>query len=131
MVKMNMVQALNLALDEEMSRVLPVIEALAKRVAVPISIDSYKSEVARRAIAAGACMVNDISAGNFDPEMKRIVAETGAATVLMHIKGKPRDMQKNPTDYGVLRDHFLNRIILHQVFFLLGARLVQVLDSLV
>ncbi len=83
-------------LDEELRRTIPVIEAIASKVDVPISIDTYKAEVAKRAIEAGASVVNDISGLRFDPEMASVVAETGAAVVVMHIKGTPRDMQKNP-----------------------------------
>ncbi|HHE46609.1 MAG TPA: dihydropteroate synthase, partial [Bacteroidetes bacterium] len=85
------------SLDEELARVMPVIEALAGKTDTPISIDTYKSEVAREALNAGARLVNDISGGNFDPEMPGVVAETGAAAVLMHIKGTPRDMQRDPS----------------------------------
>ena len=101
------------SLSEELSRVLPVIETLVKRTAVPISIDTCKSEVARLAIGAGACIVNDISAGNFNPEMKQVVAETGAAAVLMHIRGKPRDMQKNPVYNDLIneiRDYLIEAV---------------------
>ncbi|MDP8241128.1 MAG: dihydropteroate synthase [Candidatus Hatepunaea meridiana] len=94
-------------LEEELSRVIPVIAALSRKVDIPISVDTYKSEVARRAIDAGASMVNDISAGNFDPEMAGIVAETGVGAVLMHIKGTPRDMQQNPV-YNDLLDEVIS-----------------------
>ncbi|RMG02666.1 MAG: dihydropteroate synthase [Nitrospirae bacterium] len=83
-------------LEEELRRTIPVIERLSREVTVPISIDTYKSEVARRAIEAGASIVNDISALRFDPEMVSTVADSKAGLILMHIKGTPRDMQKNP-----------------------------------
>jgi dihydropteroate synthase len=83
-------------LDRELDRVLPVIEALAEKVAVPISIDTYKAEVAHRAVKAGASIINDVSAGRFDPEIFAVAAETGVPVVLMHMKGQPRNMQKNP-----------------------------------
>ncbi len=83
-------------LEEELRRTIPVIEAISAKLDVPISIDTYKAEVARRAIEAGATMVNDISGLRFDPEMASVVAEYGVAVVVMHIKGTPRDMQKNP-----------------------------------
>ncbi|RMG67998.1 MAG: dihydropteroate synthase, partial [Nitrospirae bacterium] len=83
-------------LEEELRRTIPVIEAISEKVDVPISIDTYKAEVARRAIEAGATIVNDISGLRFDPEMASVVAEKGVALVIMHIKGTPRDMQKNP-----------------------------------
>ena len=83
-------------LEEELRRVVSVIEALALKVRVPISIDTYKSSVARRAIDAGASMVNDISGLRFDPDMARTAAAAGVPVILMHIKGTPRDMQKDP-----------------------------------
>jgi dihydropteroate synthase len=75
---------------------VPVIEALSKEVDVPISIDTYKSEVARYALNAGASIVNDISALRFDPELGLLAAERGVPVILMHMKGRPEDMQKNP-----------------------------------
>lgn len=84
------------SLQEEIRRVIPVIEALAREVDVPISIDTCKAEVASRALDAGASMVNDISALRFDPEMVRVVAERKVPVVLMHMKGTPKDMQLDP-----------------------------------
>lgn len=84
------------SLEEELRRTLPVIEAVAKAVKVPVSIDTCKAEVARHALDAGAAMVNDISGLRFDPAMPKLVAERSVPVVLMHIKGHPRDMQKNP-----------------------------------
>jgi dihydropteroate synthase len=84
------------SLDEELRRVVPVVEALATRAGVPISVDTTKAEVARRAIAAGASIVNDITALQGDPELTRVVAGTGAGVVLMHMAGTPRTMQANP-----------------------------------
>jgi len=92
------------SLDEELFRVIPVIKALSGRIETLISIDTYKADVAREALAAGAHIVNDISAGNFDPELPGVVAATGAAAVLMHIKGTPRNMQINPTYDNLLRE---------------------------
>jgi dihydropteroate synthase len=86
-----------LSLDEELRRVIPVIKALAQETELTVSIDTYKSEVARLAIEAGATMVNDVSALRFDPGMGPLVAEAGLPIVLMHMKGTPRDMQVNPT----------------------------------
>lgn len=82
--------------EEEIRRTIPVIEALARKVTVPISIDTYKAGVARRALEAGASMVNDISGLRFDPGMSRVVAGYNIPVVLMHIKGTPRNMQVNP-----------------------------------
>jgi len=86
-----------LPIDEELKRVIPVIETLSKELEIPISIDTYKSKVAVRALEAGAAMVNDISAMRFDPAIGSIVAAAGVPIVLMHMKGTPRDMQTNPT----------------------------------
>ena len=84
------------SVEEEIERTAPVIEAISGRTGVPISIDTYRAPVARRALEAGASMVNDISGLRFDPEMASVVAEAGVPVVLMHIKGTPRDMQKAP-----------------------------------
>lgn len=83
-------------LEEEMRRVLPVINVLAKRVSIPISVDTYKAEVAQRAIDAGASLINDISALRFDPGMATVAATYGVPVVLMHMLGTPKDMQINP-----------------------------------
>lgn len=82
--------------EEELNRVIPVIDALRKEVKVPISIDTLKAQVAREALRAGASIVNDISALRFDPEMPRIIAEAGVPVILMHMKGTPEDMQVQP-----------------------------------
>lgn len=87
--------------DEEMRRVLPVVERLAGRVSVPISVDTYKAVVARESIHAGAEIVNDISGLTFDQDMAATVAETGAGLVVMHTRGRPDTMQKD-TSYGNL-----------------------------
>jgi dihydropteroate synthase len=73
--------------DEEMRRVLPVIESLGKTIQIPISVDTYRASVARRAIEAGAQIVNDISGLRFDGEMPRVIRETRAGAVLMHSRG--------------------------------------------
>ncbi len=82
--------------EEEMERVVPVVEELAKSLSVPISIDTSKAEVARRAVTAGASMVNDIGSLRLDSAMARVVADAGVPIVLMHMKGMPRDMQTDP-----------------------------------
>lgn len=81
---------------EELERVLPVIEALADRVGVPISVDTTKAEVARRALAAGASLINDVSALRSDAGMLEVVAEAGCPVCLMHMKGQPKTMQDEP-----------------------------------
>jgi dihydropteroate synthase len=78
--------------EEEMRRVLPVVERLAAETAAVISIDTYKARVAREAIARGASIVNDISGLQYEPELAKVVAETGAALVLMHTRGRSRAM---------------------------------------
>jgi dihydropteroate synthase len=78
--------------DEELRRVIPVIERIASRLALPISVDTYKARVAREAVAAGASIVNDISGLQYDPELGAVVAQTGAAIVLMHTRGRSRGM---------------------------------------
>ena len=80
--------------DEELRRVLPVVERLAREVAVPISIDTYKAIVASEACARGATIVNDISGLQFDPGLGAAIAEAGAAAVLMHNRGRSREMYK-------------------------------------
>jgi len=82
--------------QEELSRVIPVIEELSSRIKVPISIDTYRAKVAEEAIAAGASMVNDISGLNFDPQMGEVVAKNQVPVIVMHIKGTPENMQYNP-----------------------------------
>ena len=82
--------------DEELKRVKPVLEEICDKLSIPVSIDTYKSEVAEAAIKAGAAMVNDISALRFDSRMVRVVREYDVPVVLMHMKGTPKDMQKNP-----------------------------------
>lgn len=84
------------SVTEEAERVIPVIEKLARSVDIPISIDTYSSDVARLALNAGASMVNDISALRFDENMVRLVAERGVPVCLMHMKGRPGDMQIDP-----------------------------------
>lgn len=82
--------------EEEIQRLLPVVEALLERVNIPVSIDTYKAKVADEMLRRGAHIINDISGLRFDPEMKRVVAAYHAAVVIMHIKGVPRNMQDNP-----------------------------------
>lgn len=81
--------------DEEIRRVIPILEALRDRLSIPISVDTAKPSVARRAIASGASVINDIG-GLRDPEMLRVVADSDAAVVIMHMAGTPQTMQINP-----------------------------------
>jgi len=89
---------------EELRRVIPVVEQLAARVKIPISIDTMKPEVARAAIAAGASIVNDVAANREDDAMARVVAGAGAGYVLMHMQGTPQTMQTNPLYADVVRE---------------------------
>jgi len=82
--------------DEELRRVVPVIRELAVRAGVPVSIDTTKSAVAAAALAAGATLVNDVSALRFDPRLGEVVARAGAALIVMHMQGDPRTMQQAP-----------------------------------
>ncbi len=91
---------------DEMARVVPVIEGLARDLQIPISVDTYKAAVAEAAIQAGATMVNDVSALQMDPHMAEVVAHYQVPVILMHMKGRPRDMQKNPT-YDDLMDELI------------------------
>jgi dihydropteroate synthase len=84
-------------LQEELDRILPVIRELARRVCVPLSVDTYKAEVARQALAAGAHVINDITALRGDSAMAAVVRDYGAGIILMHMQGTPATMQQNPT----------------------------------
>ncbi|GIX03765.1 MAG: dihydropteroate synthase [Planctomycetaceae bacterium] len=91
-------------LDEELRRVIPVIEQVAVRFNIPISVDTYKAEVAKQALQAGAHIVNDISGLRFDPNMVAVCAEFHAGVVCMHIQGTPQTMQQAPMYDDVVRD---------------------------
>ncbi|MFH1130523.1 MAG: dihydropteroate synthase [Pseudomonadota bacterium] len=80
---------------EELDRILPVIQVLASQSRVPISVDTYKAKVAKEAVEAGACIVNDISGMKLDSAMAAVVAETKALVILGHLRGQPRTMQQN------------------------------------
>jgi len=87
---------------EELRRVLPVLDAVRAFSDIPISIDTTKAEVARRALDAGADVINDITALRGDPDMARVIADRGAGVVLMHMAGTPETMQKAPTYVDVV-----------------------------
>lgn len=89
---------------EEMQRVCPVIEDISGRFDVPVSVDTYKSSVAKEALQRGAVIVNDISGMSFDSGMCSVIAESGCYIVLMHIKGTPKNMQRNPEYGDVVKD---------------------------
>lgn len=86
--------ARNVPLQEELDRVVPVVERLANAVNVPLSIDTSKAEVARQALAAGASIINDVTALRGDPLMASVVAQARASVILMHMRGTPRTMQR-------------------------------------
>jgi len=94
---------------EQIPRVLPVIRAIRRRWDGWISVDTYSSGVARAALGEGADMINDISAGRMDPEMKTLAARTGAPAVLMHMQGTPQDMQQQPV-YDSLLDEIIESL---------------------
>jgi dihydropteroate synthase len=83
-------------LEEELHRVIPVIQALHGRISIPISIDTYKAEVARVALAAGAEIVNDIGGLRRDPAMAEVVANLGAAVIIMHNRSRPQELDQHP-----------------------------------
>ncbi len=83
-------------IEDEIRRVVPVIEKLSERIAIPISIDTTKAEVARRAIEAGAAIINDVAALRFDSELAAVAVEFKTPVILMHMLGDPKSMQKSP-----------------------------------
>ncbi|MDY0220050.1 MAG: dihydropteroate synthase [Desulfobacterium sp.] len=89
--------AVDVTAQEEMDRVVPVIEALSKKIDVPISIDTIKARVAQEAVRAGAAIINDISAMEHDPDMVNVVSKAQLPVILMHMKGTPSTMQIDPT----------------------------------
>ncbi|MEE4264122.1 MAG: dihydropteroate synthase [Desulfobacteraceae bacterium] len=90
--------------EEEIRRVVPVIEKLAQRVSIPISIDTTKADVARRALAAGASIINDVAALRFDPGLAALAAEFDTALILMHMLGEPKSMQVDPRYDNLIED---------------------------
>lgn len=90
--------------QQEMDRVLPVIESLVSQSDIPVSIDTWKSTVANFALAAGAVIVNDISGCRFDAGMPSVIAKHNAGLVLMHIQGEPKNMQLDPHYQDLLRE---------------------------
>lgn len=99
--------------QEEIDRLLPVLHEVAKRTALPISVDTMKSRVAREALEAGASIINDVTAMRFDPDMAAVIAQYGAGVVMMHMQGMPMTMQEAPRYDSVVQDvhmFFLERI---------------------
>jgi dihydropteroate synthase len=92
------------SVDEEIRRVVPVIEKLARRVSIPISIDTTKADVARRALEAGAAIINDVAALRFDPGLAALAAEFDTPLILMHMLGEPKSMQVAPRYDNLIED---------------------------
>ncbi|MDO8535550.1 MAG: dihydropteroate synthase [Candidatus Omnitrophota bacterium] len=96
--------ARDVSADEELRRVVPVISAIAKKVKIAISVDTRKAKVAFAALEAGAVIINDVSALRDDPDMAVVAARHQAGVILMHMKGKPEDMQAGPKYKDVVKD---------------------------
>ena len=92
------------SVEEEIERVIPVIKKIIKKINIPISIDTYRWEVARRALDLGVSIVNDVTALRDDEKMAEVVMEYGALIILMHMKGEPLTMQKNPYYKDVINE---------------------------
>ena len=90
--------------NEECRRVIPVVQALAEQFQIPISVDTYKAKVAREALSAGACVINDITALHGDHNMCQVIADAQAGVILMHMQGVPATMQKAPTYHNVVAE---------------------------
>ena len=113
--------------EEEMRRLKPVLKAVGHRSAVPISIDTRKSLVAKMALDFGAVIVNDVSALRHDSNMVKIVADSGAGVVLMHMQGTPESMQDSPEYVDVVRDvkeFFINRLAFADKYNISSDRIV-------
>lgn len=101
--------ALPLSAEEESRRVLPVVEGIASRVSIPLSVDTYKASVADAALDRGAAIVNDISGLRYDPALADVVARRGAGLILMHTRGRSRDMYEHAT-YNDVVDEVLDEL---------------------
>jgi len=109
--------------EQEVARVLPVVRSLRRETQTPISIDTYKSNVARAALDAGADIVNDVSALRFDPAMAPLVAAENVPVVLMHMQGTPRTMQNDPRYVDVVRE--VRDFLAAQMFEAMDAGIAQ------
>ena len=94
--------AKKVTIEEELNRVIPVVEQLVKKLEIPVSVDTYKSEVAKQALETGADMINDITALRGDEKLVKIISEYDVPVCLMHMKGTPQNMQINPEYYDVV-----------------------------
>jgi dihydropteroate synthase len=90
--------------DQELARVIPLIRAIRQQSDIPISIDTYKAEVAQAALEAGADLINDISALRFDPDMVILAARAGVPVILMHMQGNPKNMQVSPCYHNLVAE---------------------------
>ncbi|SHF29076.1 dihydropteroate synthase [Caloramator proteoclasticus] len=103
-----------IGLDEELNRVIPLIEGIRREnKEILISVDTYRAETAKKAIEAGADIINDISGMTFDKDMVRVVKDYNVPIIIMHIKGTPKNMQQNPQYENVLKEvkeYFIERI---------------------
>ncbi|MCJ2513108.1 MAG: dihydropteroate synthase [Candidatus Thermoplasmatota archaeon] len=99
--------AKKISAKEEINRIVPTIEELVKKINIPISVDTYKSKVAKKTIDAGASMINDISALRGDKSLVKIVSEYEIPICLMHMKGNPGNMQNNPFYKDLIKEIFL------------------------
>lgn len=96
------------SLEEELRRVIPVIQGLSGKVDIPISVDTTKALVAREALAAGAEIINDISSMRFDAQMPAVIASSGAAVIFMHMRGEPQTMQQGDLHYASLTGEIID-----------------------
>lgn len=95
------------SVEEELNRLMPVIENLTDKISIPISIDTYKSKVAKKALDFGVSMVNDVTALRGDKKLVKLLVDYDVPVCLMHMKGTPKDMQKNPTYDNVLDEIYI------------------------
>jgi len=96
--------AASISANEELNRLLPVIDGLINKIKIPISVDTYKATVADEVLTRGIHLINDISGLRFDPQLKEVIAKHKACVVIMHIKGTPKNMQQNPHYVDVMRE---------------------------
>ena len=94
----------SVSLEEELTRIRPVVEGIRKKSNITISVDTYKSKIAKTILSNGADFINDISGMSFDSEMIKIAKEFDAPIVIMHIQGTPQNMQKNPVYTNLVKD---------------------------
>ncbi len=103
------------SLDEEINRVIPVIKKIVKKINIPISIDTYRCRSSKKALDLGVSIVNDVTALRGDEKMAEVVAEYGVPIILMHMKGEPLNMQKNPYYENVINE--INKFLKERIDF--------------